>query len=53
MACFNNGIVGHIERVCRKSERGPTNRSAASSMRDDSHIFAARVYTKGPKRRTG
>ena len=53
MACFNSGIVGHIAWVCQNPKRGSTNRSEASSMREESSIFTARVCTKGPRRRTG
>ena len=53
MACFNCGILRHIAKVCQKPRTGSTNRSVASSTRKESCIFAARVYTRGPKRRTG
>ena len=44
MVCFNSGIVGHIARVCQTPKRGSSNRSAAISTREESCIFAARVY---------
>ena len=51
-AYFHCRIVRHITRLCQKPKEGFTNRSAASSTREESYIFGASVYTKGPMRRT-
>ena len=51
MACFNYGIFGHMEKVCRKPKGGSANRSAASAAKEESHIFATRRCTKQPRRR--
>ena len=43
MTCFDCRIIKHFERIRQKPKRGSSKRSAATSMREESSIFAARV----------